>query len=131
LTRSLRTRTIASSALIVLVVAAVMVALLVAIHRQSQSAESARHSQVVIAAATRTETSLLAVQTTLRGYLVSANKDLLPAYAKVRGALPDAARRLQNLVSDNLDQLRRAQAIRDDAVSYVDTYSDPVIAATR
>ncbi len=131
MTRSLRTRTIVAAALIVLVVAGVMVALLIAINRQSDSAESARHSQVVIAAATRTETSLLAVQTTLRGYLVSASKDLLTAYGQVRDTLPDAARRLQDLVSDNPDQLRRAQKIRDDSVSYVENYSDPAIATTR
>ncbi len=131
MTRSLRNRTIAATILIVLVVAGVMVALLVAISRQRDSAESARHSQVVISAGTRSEASLLGVQTTLRGYLVSANPDLLTEYRKVRSMLPDGARELQNLVSDNPDQLRRAQGIRDDAVSYVDNYADPVTAATQ
>src|SRR4029079_1607277 len=76
LTHSLRNRTVAVTILIVLVVAAVMAALLVAISRQRDAAESARHSQVVISAATRAEAALLGVQTTLRGYLVSANPDL-------------------------------------------------------
>ena len=44
MTRSLRNRTIAATVLIVLVIAAVMVALLVAISRQRDSAEEARHS---------------------------------------------------------------------------------------
>jgi signal transduction histidine kinase/CHASE3 domain sensor protein len=131
MTRSLRTRTVAVTVLIVLVVAAVMVALLVAISRQRDAAESARHSQVVISAATRTEAALLGVQTTLRGYLVSANPDLLAEYQKVRPTLPDAARDLQNLVADNPQQLRRAQGVRDDSVSYVENYSDPVIATTQ
>jgi signal transduction histidine kinase len=131
LTRSLRTRTVAAAAAIVIVVACVMIALLFAIQRQRDSAEAARHSQVVIAAATRAETSLLAVQTTLRGYLISANKDLLTSYRKVRDQLPDAARELQNLVADDPAQLRRAQGIRDDAVAYVESYSDPAIIATR
>ena len=131
MTRGLRNRTIAATILIVLVVAGVMVALLVAISRQRDSAEAARHSQVVISAATRTETALLAVQTTLRGYVVSANADLLPDYQRVRATLPDAARALQSLVSDNQAQLRRAQGIDDEAVSYVDDYSDPVFSATR
>jgi signal transduction histidine kinase/CHASE3 domain sensor protein len=131
LTRSLRTRTAVGAALIVLVVAGVMVALLVAIARQRDSAESARHSQVVIASANLTEKSLLAVQTTLRGYLVSASQDILASYQGVRAQLPDAARQLQNLVSDNPDQLRRAQGIRDDAVAYVESYSDPAMTTAR
>jgi signal transduction histidine kinase len=131
LTRSLRNRTLGVTIVIVLVVAAVMVALLVAISRQRDSAESARRSQVVISSGTRAEAALLGVQTTVRGYLVSANGDLLADYRKVRPTLPDATRRLQNLVSDNPGQLRRAQGIRDDAVGYVENYADPVIAATR
>jgi signal transduction histidine kinase/CHASE3 domain sensor protein len=131
LTRSLRNRTLGVTILIVLVVAAVMIALLVAISRQRDSAESARHSQVVISAGTRAEASLLGVQTTLRGYLVNGSAELLADYQKVRSTLPEAARRLQDLVADNPEQLRRAQGIRDDSVSYVDNYADQVIGRTR
>jgi signal transduction histidine kinase/CHASE3 domain sensor protein len=131
LTRSLRNRTVGVTVLIVLVVAAVMVALLAAISRQRDAAESARHSQVVISAGTRTEAALLGVQTTLRGYLVNGSAELLADYQKVRPTLPDDARRLQELVSDNPDQLRRAQGIRDGSIAYVENYADPVIARTR
>jgi signal transduction histidine kinase len=131
LTRSLRSRTALAATLIVLVVAGVMVALLVAISRQSDAAEAARRSEVVIASANETEKALLAVQTTLRGFLVAAGESLLPAYAKVRAQLPDAARRLQSLVSGDPEQLRRAQGIRDDALAYVENYSDPVMSTTR
>jgi signal transduction histidine kinase/CHASE3 domain sensor protein len=131
LTKSLRNRTIAVAAVLVLVVAGVMVTLLVAINRQRDSANQARHSQQVISAASQTDTALLAVQTTLRGYLVSAGANLLPTYDKVRADLPETTRRLQILVSDNPDQLQRAEAIRDDALAYVAEYSDPAMTTTR
>jgi hypothetical protein len=73
----------------------------------------------------------LAVQTTVRGYLVSAGQSFVAPYARVRAELPDAARELQRLVAGNELQPRRAQAIRDDAIAYVDTYAYPIIATTR
>jgi signal transduction histidine kinase/CHASE3 domain sensor protein len=129
--RSLRVRTFAGAILVVLVVAGVMVALLLSINRQRDSSRLAKHSQQVIAAANRTETSLLAVQTTLRGYLVAASPTLLPEFQKVRGALPDAAGDLQTLVADNPVQLRRALTIKDAATAYVSGFADPTMATAR
>jgi signal transduction histidine kinase/CHASE3 domain sensor protein len=131
LSHNLRIRAVVVAALIVLVLIGVMVALLRAIDRQRDSAGLARHSQVVIAAATQVEKNLLGVQTIVRGYLVNGSARAIAPYPRARAALPDSARRLQDLVSDNPDQLRRAQGVRDDAVSYVQNYADPLVAAVR
>ena len=102
-----------------------------AIARQQQTARTARESQAVIAAGNLTQQRLLAVQTNIRGYLISGNDDLLQAYRQARAALPDATLDLAALVDDDPAQLRRAETIRAEALSYVDGYADGVIARTR
>ena len=75
--RRLTLRTVAVSVLIVAVVAVVLGALAIAIGRQRDAGQRARHSQSVIAAANLTQQRLLAVQTTIRGFLIRGNADLL------------------------------------------------------
>ena len=76
MTKSLRNRTIAVAAVLVLVVAGVMVTLLIAISRQRDSANQARHSQQVISAASQTDTALLAThpipESVLRAQIAAA-----------------------------------------------------------
>ena len=86
--RRLTARTLAVSALIVVVVAVVLGGLAIAIDRQHKAGERARHSQAVIAAANLTAQRVLGVQTLIRGYLIRGNPDLLGDYAQTRAALP-------------------------------------------
>lgn len=124
-------RTIFGSAALVLLVATVIGLLTFAIARQQATARQARESQAVIAAGNLTQQRLLAVQTNIRGYLISGNEDLLQAYRQARAALPDATLDLAALVDDDPAQARRAETIRAEALSYVNDYADAVIARTR
>ncbi|HEY6891533.1 MAG TPA: CHASE3 domain-containing protein, partial [Solirubrobacter sp.] len=129
--RRLTVRTLAVSALIIVVVGVVLGGLAVGIDRQHRAGERARHSQVVIATANLTAQRLLAVQTTLRGFLIRGNPKVLGDYRAVRESLPAAALELEDLAADNPGQSRRAQEIHRQALAYVDTYADPVIERTR
>ena len=129
--RRLTVRTVAVSVLIVAVVAVVLGALAIAIGRQRDAGQRARHSQSVIAAANLTQQRLLAVQTTIRGFLIRGNADLLDGYRDARAGLPAAALELQLLVERDPAQRRLAELIREQALGYVNTYADPVIARTR
>ena len=88
--RRLTARTLAVSALIVVVVAVVLGALALAIDRQHDAGERARRSQAVISAANLTEQRLLAVQTMLRGFLIRGNPTSLTDYAQC-ASFPAAA----------------------------------------
>src|SRR6185436_7692271 len=118
-------------ALITVVVGVVLGGLAVGIDRQHRAGERARHSQVVLATANLTAQRLLAVQTTLRGFLIRGNPKVLGDYRAVRESLPAAALELEGLAADNPGQSRRAQEIHRQALAYVDTYADPVIERTR
>jgi len=129
--RRLTIRTVAVSALIIAVVAGAFAWLAVAIAQQRDAGERARRSQDVIAAALLTQQRLLAVQTSLRGYLVAGNPDRLAEYRAARDALPVAAVELLDTVGPEPVQRRRAQLIRAETLAYVNSYTDPVIARTR
>lgn len=124
-------RTILVSVLLVAVVTAVIGALTVAIDRQHDSAQRARRSLSVVAAANLAQQRFLSVQTNIRGYLIRGNEDLLSDYRIARAALPDAAFDLQDLVAGDREQSRRAALIREEVQSYVNDYADPVIGRTR
>lgn len=131
MTRRLTIRTLTVSALIVVIVAGVLGGLTLAIDRQHDAGERARRSQAVISAANLTQQRLLAVQTTVRGFLIRGNASLLTNYRSVRSSFPAAALELQGLVEADPAQRRLASQIHQQAVAYVDGYSDPVIARTR
>ncbi|MDA0182165.1 ATP-binding protein [Solirubrobacter phytolaccae] len=124
-------RTVLGSLGLVVLVATVIGLLTWAIARQQATARQARESQAVIAAGNLTQQRLLAVQTNVRGYLIAGNEDLLQAYRQARAALPDATLDLAALVDDDPAQLRRAETIRAEALSYINDYADAVIARTR
>ena len=124
-------RTVAVSVLIVAVVAIVLGSLAIAIGRQRDAGERARRSQAVIAAANLTQQRLLAVQTNIRGFLISGNPDLMTGYRAARAGLPAAAVELELLVERYPAQRRLAELIRAEAQGYVNSYADPVIVRTR
>jgi CHASE3 domain sensor protein len=64
-------RMIIASALLTLLTSAAFAVLLLAIHDQRSSAELARHSQEVLAAANRVERLLVDIETGTRGYLLT------------------------------------------------------------
>jgi signal transduction histidine kinase/CHASE3 domain sensor protein len=124
-------RTIGVSALLVAMIATILGMLAVSVERQREAGQRARHSQSVISAANLSYQRLLAVQTTIRGFLIRGNESILEQYRDARAALPDATLDLQMRVAGDPEQERLAAEIREEALSYVNDYADPVITRTR
>jgi signal transduction histidine kinase len=129
--RRLTIRTLGISALLVAVIAAILGLLAVSVDRQREAALRARESQAVISAANLAYQRLLAVQSTIRGFLVRGNEGVLGQYRSARASLPDATLDLQTRVAGDPEQSRLAAEIREEALSYVNDYADPVITRTR
>jgi CHASE3 domain sensor protein len=79
-------RMVIASALLALLTSAAFAVLLLAIRDQRSSAQLARHSQEVLAAANRVERLLVDIETGTRGYLLTGdNQFLQPAHAGEAG----------------------------------------------
>jgi len=129
--RRLTIRTVGVSLLLVAIIATILGLLTVSIDRQREAGVRARQSQAVISAANLAYQRLLAVQTSIRGFLIRGNESVLDQYRTARAALPDATLDLQSRVAGAPEQARLAAEIREEALSYVNDYGDPVIARTR
>ena len=129
--RGLTFRTVAASLALCAIVAAVFVVLLLSIRDLRSSSQLARHSEEVIAASNRLEKTVLDLETGHRGYVITHQEQFLQPWTAARGALPDEVGHLEALVGDNPDQERRAREIGAAALSYLHTYSEPLVAAER
>ena len=80
----------------------------------------------MIAAANLTQQRLLAVQTNIRGYLISGNEDLLQDYREARAGFPDATLDLQpsSSTDDPGAGAGAPRLIRAEALSYVNNYAE-------
>lgn len=76
-----------------------------------RSADWVEHSSQVIARANALQGKLLALQTSFRGYRVSADESYLAAFAEERRGLPETAQALSRLVADNPAQVAQMDVL--------------------
>src|SRR5712691_4768161 len=124
-------RMLTASAALALVVAAAFAVMLLAIGDQRHSAERARHSDEVLAAANNLEKLVLDLETGQRGFVITGQETFLDPWKSARRAFPLQARSLDGLVSDNPAQEARARAIEQAGLDYLREYSDPLVATAR
>ncbi|WP_445186893.1 CHASE3 domain-containing protein [Pseudonocardia sp. Cha107L01] len=129
-----------ASALLTLLTSAAFAVLLLTIGDQRSSAQLARNSQEVLAAAARVERLLVDIETGTRGYLLTGeDRFLQPAHAG-EASFPQASSELvdltksaeQNEVPARLTAIHvsgTAQAIKLKGESYIRDYFRPLIAA--
>jgi signal transduction histidine kinase len=129
-----------ASALLALLTSAAFAVLLLAIRDQRSSAQLARHSQEVLAAANRLERLLVDIETGTRGYLLTGdNRFLQPAhagdagFAQASSELVDLTKILEkNETPGTLTAIQlsgTAQAIKLKGGAYIRNYFRPLIAA--
>ena len=99
--------------------------------RSSLTARMARHSAQVLAAANLAEKEVLDLETGARGFALTREERFLAPWRSARAALPRQGARLSTLAADNPEQQALAQQIADEARSYVDEYSIPLVNAVR
>jgi signal transduction histidine kinase len=129
-----------ASALLTLLTSAAFAVLLLAIRDQRSSAQLARHSQEVLAAAARVERLLVDIETGTRGYLLTGDDRFLqPArageagFAQASSELVDLTKiPEQNAASATLTAIHvsgTARAIKIKGESYIRDYFRPLVAA--
>ena len=133
-------RMVIASALLTLVTSAAFAVLLLAIRDQRSSAQLARNSQEVLAAAARVERLLVDIETGTRGYLLTGeDRFLQPAHAGEAGFAQASTELVdltkiaeQNEAPGRLTAIHvsgTARAIKFKGESYIRDYFRPLVAA--
>jgi signal transduction histidine kinase len=108
---------------VVLVVAAALIAIISL--RRAEARES--RAKDVTTATLRAENIAFDLESSLRGFTLSGSPRFLTLFNDARSTMPAAMRRLQTLVADDPEQLRRARATDGFLRAYVTDYAQPVI----
>ncbi len=133
-------RMIIASALLTLLTSAAFAVMLLAIRDQRSSAQLARHSQEVLAAANRVERLLVDIETGTRGYLLTGDDQFMqPAHAGETGFAQASSELVdltkipeQNEAPERLTAIQvsgTARAIKIKGEAYIRDYFRPLVAA--
>ncbi|MCW2507705.1 MAG: Histidine kinase [Modestobacter sp.] len=124
-------RMIAASGLLALIVGATFAVLLSMIAQLREAGARAQHSDEVLVVANRLERLVGDLETGERGFLITAEEDLLQPWQAARAEFPEQATTLERMVADNPAQQARAREIAQAGTSYIQDYSVPLVAAAR
>src|SRR4051794_23560269 len=109
--------------LVVVIAAAALVAIVSL--RRAEARES--RAKDVTAATLRSENLAVGLESSLRGFILSGNPQFLTLFSDAQKQLPGAIRRLETLLRDDPQQLRRARAVDKALRDYVRDYAEPVM----
>jgi signal transduction histidine kinase len=112
---------------VVLVVATALIAIISL--RRAEARES--RAKDVTAATLRSENIAFDLESSLRGYILSGSPQFITLFNDARTSMPVALTRLQALVADDREQLRRARTANVLLRAYVRDYAQPVIKLRR
>jgi signal transduction histidine kinase len=126
----LTARVLGACALVILVVGLVFVLLLQSLATQRHAVDLSLHSRNVLSSADEAERLVVDLETGVRGYLLTGEESFLNPWTAARQAIgPESAslRRLARVPA----QHERAVELTDAIDSYIDDYSEPLVAAAR
>ena len=123
-------RVVIASGVVLVIVAAAFTVLLVAIDDMRDSARQADDSQAQLTAAAALERRVVDLESGARGFVITGEERFLGPWLAARRALPGETTHLVSL-TDNAEQRRRAEGIARAAMSYLEDYSIPLVAAAR
>jgi signal transduction histidine kinase len=112
-------------------VGAAFAVLLFAVADLRTSERRVLHSREVLAAANQLERLVVDLETGQRGFIITGQARFLEPWHAARAVLPEQSLTLEQLVADNPVQQSRARRITQDAVSYLNDYSVPLLDAAR
>ena len=124
-------RVVIASGLLLLMVGAAFAVLLFAVADLGTSERRAQNSREVLANANQLERLVVDLETGQRGFIITGQARFLEPWNAARAALPEQSRILEQLVADNAVQKSRARRITQEAVSYLNDYSVPLLEAAR
>jgi signal transduction histidine kinase len=117
---------LASVALAAIVVG-VFVATILAVSAARNATEQEARSKNLSVTALRLEKLVLDVENGVRGYALSSDKRFLKPYNDAVTALPAQRKEFVSLATDQPLQARRARALDEAIVTYIETFADPVV----
>lgn len=116
-----------ASALLALVIGAVLVGLLLAIATLRDATEAEGRSKDVSIAAVNLEKTVLDIETAVRGYVVNGDSFFLIPYRRSRAELPQRITTFQELTQHNPAQRARVKALVSRIHTYLSVYTEPII----
>jgi signal transduction histidine kinase len=124
-------RMVVASGVLALLIAAAFAILFLAIVNLREATDLRRRAREAQSAATVLETSVIDLETGLRGFVITGAERFLQPWNEARAAFPDRSATLERLVADEPVQLRRVQLIVGAVSSYIEDYSVPLLDAVR
>ena len=121
---------VASGALALLVVAAFGV-LVYAVSTLDDATKRERHAKAVTSVTLQLENLVLDLETGLRGFVLTGNRDFLKPWTSARRALPERLTAFERLASTTGEQRRRARELATLINQYLYDYSIPVVGLVR
>jgi signal transduction histidine kinase len=124
-------RTAIGAAVAALLVVGLLVALMLAVDSEQDAASAANRSERTIALAALADRTVLEIQSSVRGYLLTGDERLLDPW---RSAQTSLQRTVDGLVASTAGepvQSARAREIHAGALSYLREFADPVVASAR
>ncbi len=125
--RSLTLPTIAALGAVLAVVAAMFATLLLTTHSLDATSESGRRATQLQQEALQLERIAIDLETGVRGYLITRDRDYLEPYEQGRRSLGAHVHRLLSLTGP--EQRPQVLAIRDSLSTYVHEYTEPLLRA--
>jgi signal transduction histidine kinase len=122
---------VVASGLLMLLIAVAFAVLLFSVGDLRRSERLARHSEEVLASANQLERLVVDLETGLRGFVITGQERFLEPWQAAKVAVPDQARALERLVADDPEQQGRAERITQEATSYLEHYSTPLLDTAR
>jgi signal transduction histidine kinase len=123
-------RTVAASAVLVLVIGAAFTVLVLADAELRKTTQLSRTSQEVLGAANRLERLVIDLETGVRGYIITGDERFLAPWEAARTAIPGRSSELERLAAGTV-QHGRAQQIGNAVDAYLRGYSVPLVDAVR
>jgi signal transduction histidine kinase len=129
LIRGLTLRALLVGAALGVVIVGGFVALTIALQTLRSADRSDDHTQLVLATSYVLQTSVLNLETGVRGYLLSGKRQFLEPYTRALAAYPIEAERLVRLTSDDRPEQQNVIAIGSAIAEYVRDWAAPNVNA--
>jgi signal transduction histidine kinase len=118
-----------TSGLLAVMIGATFAVLLSSVAELRGMEHRAQQSENVLVATNRLERLVVDLEAGERGYLLTGSKEFLQPWLKARAAFPQQAGALEALVADSAEQHARAVRLDQAGTSYLNDFSEPLIAA--
>ena len=124
-------RTLIGTAVLAALVIGLLLALILAVDSEQDAAGAANRSERTIALAALTDRTVVDIQSSVRGYLLTGDERLLGPWRSAQTSLPRTVDGLVASTASDPVQSTRSREIHEHALSYLRDFANPVVASAR